>query len=176
MTPAQSTKKRPYLQHGHHSLNNALKTIGNQDGWVENLGEVGEALKVWKAGLIDSLGGESSVSAMELSVIELACKTHLLLASVDRFLLEQKSLVNKSKRTLFPIVLQRQTLADALASYMKQLGMKRTAKPPTSLSEYLNKTNGQEAAPTHTKDTKLTKEGAPPGGSEEGQTEGTVTP
>ena len=92
------------MQHGHHTLTQALKTVGNHDGWVENLGEVGEALKTWRAALIDDLGGERAVSAMELSVIELACKTHLLLASVDRFLLEQKSLINKSKRQLFPIV------------------------------------------------------------------------
>lgn len=154
MTLPNSAKKRPYLQHGHTALSNALKTIGNHDGWVENLGDVGEALKAWKAGLIDSLGGEQAVSAMELSVIELACKTHLLLASVDRFLLEQKSLVNKSKRQLFPIVLQRQTLADALAAYMKQLGMKRTARPPTSLSDYLSKTNSKTAPePQATKET-----------------------
>ena len=153
MTLPKADQKRPYLEHGHHSLSKALKTIGNQDGWVENLGDVGEALKAWKAALIDSLGGELAVSAMELSVIELACKTHLLLASVDRFLLEQKSLVNKSKRQLFPIVLQRQSLADALAAYMKQLGMKRTAKPPTSLGDYLARGKAVAAEPDATKET-----------------------
>jgi hypothetical protein len=151
MIASQPAKKRNYQHHGQVALANAFKTISDQDGWVENLGDVGEALKAWKASLIDSLGGEGAVSAMELSVIELACKTHLLLASVDRFLLEQKSLVNKSKRTLFPIVLQRQTLADALAAYMKQLGMKRTARPPTSLSDYLN---GKAAAQPQKQDTK----------------------
>ena len=135
--PSNSTGKRPYLKHGHVALSKALKTIGNQDGWIENLGDVGDALKAWKAAIIEDLGGESEVSAMELSVIELACKTHLLWASVDRFLLEQKSLVNKSKRQLFPIVLQRQALADALSAYMKQLGMKKKSKPPTSLTDYL---------------------------------------
>ncbi len=138
------------MQHGHYVLSKALKTIGNQDGWVESLGDVGEALKAWKAALIDDLGGEAEVSAMELSVIELACKTHLLLASVDRFLLEQKSLVNKSKRQLFPIVLQRQTLADALSTYMKQLGMKKKSKPPTSLTDYLaTKQDGAKQNGTH---------------------------
>src|SRR5262249_59604646 len=105
--------------------------------WMESLGDVGEALKAWKAAIIEDLGGESEVSAMELSVIELACKTHLLLASVDRFLLEQKSLVNKSKRQLFPIVLQRQALADALSGYMRTLGLKKKSKPILSLSDYL---------------------------------------
>jgi hypothetical protein len=137
--PSESTQKRPYLQHGHHALSKALKTIGNQDGWVENLGEVGEALAAWKAALVADLGGEQEISAMELSVIELATKTHLLLASVDRFLLGQKSLVNKSRRQLFPIVLQRQALADALAGYMRTLGLKKKSKPPASLTDYLAK-------------------------------------
>jgi hypothetical protein len=128
-------------------LSRALRTIGNQDGWVDNLGDLGEALKAWKAAIIDDLGGESEVSAMELSVVELACRTHLLLASIDRFLLEQKSLINKSKRQLFPIVLQRQALADALSAYMKQLGMKKKSKPVLSLSDYLNANGKSKSSP-----------------------------
>ena len=91
MMVPKSEQKRPYLNHGHVALSKALKTIGNQDGWVENLGDVGESLKAWNAAIIHDLGGEQQVSAMELSVIELACKTHLLLASIDRFLLPNQS-------------------------------------------------------------------------------------
>jgi len=144
MTLPKSQQKRPYSQHGHCALTKALKTVGNQDGWMEDLGDVGEALKAWQAAIVDDLGGESEVSAMERSVIELATKTHLILASIDRFLLEQSSLVNKSKRQLFPIVLQRQALADALAAYMKQLGMKKKRKPPASLGDYLAKKQGDD--------------------------------
>lgn len=69
MNPTESPRKRDYQKHSHYALNRALTTIGNHDGWVESLGEVGEALKAWKAAIIDDLGGESEVSAMELSVI-----------------------------------------------------------------------------------------------------------
>jgi hypothetical protein len=138
MTPPQSPKKRPYQQHGQIALTKALKTVGNQDNWIEGLGEVGEALQAWKVALIEDLGGESEVSAMQLALIELSCKTHLLLASVDRFLLEQRSIVNKSRRALFPIVAQRQTLSDALAKYLGQLGLKKQRKPPASLTDYLS--------------------------------------
>jgi hypothetical protein len=142
MTLPKSEQKRPYLKHGHIALSNALKTVGNQDGWVESLGDVGEALKAWKAAIIDDLGGENEISATQLCVIELATKTHLMLSSIDRFLLEQKSLINKSRKQLFPVVLQRQSLADALSGYMKQLGMKKKVKPPISLSDYLGGTKG----------------------------------
>lgn len=134
---AESTRKRPYTKHGQAALHNALKAVANEDGWVESLGEVGEALKGWKKALVDDLGGESQVSAMQRAVIELATKTHLMLESVDRFLLEQPSLVNKSRRQLFPVVLQRQALADALSRYMNQLGLERKAKQTVSLQDYL---------------------------------------
>ena len=161
MTLPKSEQKRPYLTHGHCALTKALRIIGNQDGWVESLGEVGESLQAWKGAIIEDLGGESEVSAMELSVIELSCKTHLLLASVDRFLLAQPSLVNKSKRQLFPIVLQRQALADALSAYMRTLGLKKKRKPPASLNDYLKgKTSPPHAGSPNTKDTKHTNEGA----------------
>lgn len=169
MTLPKSEQKRPYLKHGHIALSNALKTVGNQDGWVESLGDVGEALKAWKAAIIDDLGGETEVSAAELVVVELATKTHLMLSSIDRFLLEQKSLINKSKRQLFPIVTQRQTLADALAGYMRTLGLKKKSKPPISLSDYLG--NGKPTpgpAPVSTV-------AAHPGGSEPGQGENQAT-
>ena|SRR5687768_16322147 len=88
---------------------NTLKTIGDQDNWIDSLGEVGVELKAWQAAIIQDMGGEENISAMERSIIDLATKTFLMLQSVDRFLLQQPSLVNKSKRQLFSVVLQRQT-------------------------------------------------------------------
>lgn len=135
---AKVTRKRPYTKHGQVALNKALKTVSNGDGWIDDLGEVGEALKTWKAALVNDLGGEGEVSAMPRAVIELATKTHLMLESVDRFLLEQPSLVNKSRRQLFAVVTQRQALADSLSRYMGQLGLAKRAKQPVSLADYLN--------------------------------------
>ena len=85
------------------------------------------------------MGGEANINAMERSIIDLATKTFLMLQRVDKFLLEQPSLVNKSKRQLFPVVLQRQQLADALARYMAQLGLRRRVKPSQGLAELLAK-------------------------------------
>jgi len=54
--------------------------------------------------------------------------------------------VNNSRRQLFPVVLQRQQLADSLARYMAQLGLKRRAKKVPSLSEYLSTKGGANGA------------------------------
>jgi hypothetical protein len=48
MTPSKLTEKRPYQQSGLYAVHNALKTIGDQDNWIESLGEVGVELKAWK--------------------------------------------------------------------------------------------------------------------------------
>ena len=160
-SPVKSPEKGPYTKHGQRALQKALNTISNQDGWVEGLGEVGASLKAWQTAIVNDLGGESEVSAMEMAVVQLATKTFLLLESVDRFLLEQKSIVNKSRRQLFPIVSQRMVLSDGLAKYMGLLGLKKRRKPPASLSEYLTKPQEPNGQPTTTKTTKVTNTEVP---------------
>ena len=120
-------ERHPYQHSGLYAVHNALKMIGDQDYWIDILGEVGVELKAWKMAISQDMGGDENISAMERSIIDLATKTFLMLQSVDKFLLEQPSLVNKSKRQLFPVVLQRQQVADALARYMGQLGIKKRA-------------------------------------------------
>lgn len=137
--------RRPYHRHGLHALQSGLKAVGDQEGWLEALGEVGEVLKAWKSDLVADLGGEEAVSTQERAVVELAAKTYLLLESVDRWLLQQPSLVNKSRRQLFPVVLQRQQLADALARYMTTLGLKRRTRKAADLQTYLAERYGPES-------------------------------
>ena len=54
-----------------------------------------------------------------------------MLDSIDACLLTQPSLINARLRTLIPLVLQRQTLADGLARYLSQLGLERRRKVKT---------------------------------------------
>ncbi len=140
MTTPQSPRKRiyqPHQAHGLYTLKKTLKKVGKDHHWMTNLGEVGRELQDWQAALIHDLGGEANLSAMQQSVVELATRTHLLLSSIDRWLLEQPSLIHKSKRQLFPVVLQRQQLADALARYMNQLGLEKRVQSVPDLQTYL---------------------------------------
>ena len=73
-----------------------------------------------------------------------------MLDTIDNWILSQPSLVNKSKKMLLPVVVQRQQLADGLARYLKDLGLHRRAKN-LSLHEILAKdddtpANGNGAA------------------------------
>ncbi len=144
MTAPQSPRKHAYQPHQSHGLNalkKTLKQVGEDHNWMANLGEVGKELQDWQAALIHDLGGEANLSAMQRSVVELATRTHLLLSSIDRWLLEQPSLIHKSKRQLFPVVLQRQQLADALARYMNQLGLEKRVNSVPDLRTYLHDTS-----------------------------------
>jgi len=134
MTPRKSPKnRRVYQKHGLYALKGAIKGASGQGDWLESLGDVGVILKAWKADLVADLGGEEAVSSQERTVVDMAVRTHLMLERVDRWLLQQPSLVNKSRRQLFPVVLQRQQWADALARYMTTLDLERRVPSYTRL-------------------------------------------
>ncbi len=110
-------------RHGLTRLKAAVRGLGGRV--VDGRTTLGKALAEWKYELIQDLGGPDAVSTQEQAIIELAVKTKLLLDSIDAWLLTQPSLVNARRRTLLPVVVQRQQLADALARYLSILGLKR---------------------------------------------------
>ena len=114
----------------------ALRSLAVRERWLDDLGDVGTAIRTWRAEIIEDLGGEESVSAMQRVLIDSASKTYILLCSVDAWLLRQNP-INKRTKSLYPIVAKRQQLADALARYMEKLGLERRQKPVPSLQQYL---------------------------------------
>jgi hypothetical protein len=64
-------------------------------------------------------------------------KSKLLLDAIDAWLLTQPTQINKRKRALLPVILQRQTLADGFTRYLSQLGLERRIKTKT-LNDILN--------------------------------------
>jgi hypothetical protein len=132
---------RSYQKHGFTTLKRAVKNLGSRV--IDRRTSLGKALTQWRGEIVRDLGGDEAVSAQERAVLDLAVKTKLLLDSVDAWLLTQQSLINARKRCLHPIVLQRLQLADALARYMNQLGMKRRAKEVTDLKSYLEERSGK---------------------------------
>jgi hypothetical protein len=93
------------------------------------------------------LGGDGSISTQQETLIELAVRSKIMLDSIDAWLLTQPSLVNARKRSLIPVVLQRQTLADGLARFLNQLGLERRHKVK-SLDDLLN---GHDESQNHHK-------------------------
>jgi hypothetical protein len=93
------------------------------------------AVNEWRTALVDDLGG--TVSTQKAALIDSAARTLLFLNHIDCYLLELESLVNKRKRSLWPIVRERQALADSLARLLGHLGLERQQRPIKSLREYI---------------------------------------
>jgi hypothetical protein len=129
-------------KHGLTTLKNAVIKLGGRA--IDGRYHVGRQLHKWRRELIADLGGQDSISTQQSALIDLAVKSKLLLDSIDAWLLTQPSLINKRKKALLPVVLQRQQLADALARYLGQLGLERRHKVRT-IGEILSQpTNGIE--------------------------------
>ncbi|MGN6718235.1 MAG: hypothetical protein ACTHLX_12655 [Candidatus Binatia bacterium] len=94
-------------------------------------------IRKWRAELIADLGGNDAISTQQLAIIDLAGKQKILLDSIDTWLFSQPSIINARKRSLIPVVIQRQALADALAKYLTQHGLERRPKQK-SLQDILN--------------------------------------
>src|SRR4029453_4686962 len=86
------------LRHGLNPLKKALYTLGNRA--LDKRTVAGRALVEWRDDLIRDLGGD--VSTQQDAIISLAIKTKLLLASIDAWLLQQTTLINKRKKSIIP--------------------------------------------------------------------------
>ena len=122
-----------HLKHGLYVARRVLMDYGKRV--IDGRSSTGKALLKWRHELIQDLGGD--VSTQQAAIVDLAVKSKLLLDSIDVWLLTQPSLVLKRKRTLIPVVIQRQALADGLAKYLGMLGLERRVKEKT-LDEILS--------------------------------------
>lgn len=120
-------------RHGLAQMKAGISKLGSRA--IDGRYRVSRALAQWRKELIQDLGGEDNISTQQRTLIELASTSKLLLGSIDAWLLSQPSLFQRNK-TLLPVVLQRQQLADGLARYLKDLGPQRRAKT-LSLHEIL---------------------------------------
>ena len=110
--------------HGLRQLRDNIKvlTLRRLDG----RSSVAIAVKRFREDLIADLGGDPSRA--QLTIIEAASRSWLMLSSVDDWLQRQPSIVNAKKQSLLPVVMQRQTLADSLLRHLTALGLERHAR------------------------------------------------
>ena len=123
------------LMHGLTTLKRAVNGIGNRAKLIDKRTVTGRALAKWRNDLIADLGGD--ISTQQSALVDLAVKSKLILDSIDAWLLIQPSLVNARKKSLLPVVRERQALADGLARYLAQLGLHRQQREKT-LEELLD--------------------------------------
>ncbi len=153
MSPSRNTRKRGRSKHRaeYRQAKRALQRWG--DRAIDGRTSQGKAFCAWRDALVQDLGGEDQVSAQQLTVIDLAARTKILLDGIDAYLFQEPGahegssrLFSKRERKLYPIVRQRQALADSLARYMGMLGLARRAKV-YDLSDYVVEQYGDGSEP-----------------------------
>ncbi len=137
MTERRASKKPAggYSKHGLHSLKRAV--CGFDMGKLDRRYRVFRVLAEWRSELIRDLGGQENLSTQQVAIVDLVAKSKLLVDSLDAWLLKQPSLINARKKSVLPVLRERQQLVDSLARILGQLGLERKAKPVPALSEYL---------------------------------------
>jgi len=119
MTAPRAT--RPYSRHGLNALKVRVKVRGLNA--IDRRTNEARGLLRRRGGLIASLGGEANVSVQQLAVIDIIIRTMLYVDSLDAWLMGQPSLVNARRRTVLPVLLQRQQMADSLVRHLQTLGL-----------------------------------------------------
>lgn len=149
MKPRQ---KRP--RHGLNSLKARVSLRGLAA--IDRRSAAGRALVQWRSQLVRDLGGADAISAQRSALVDVAVRTRLLLEHVDAWLVTQPSLVVARRRTVLPVLVQRQQLADSLARVLAQLGLERVQPPRRPLAEVFRERAAERVQTQH----------APAGGDE----------
>ena len=144
-TPPKSRKKakRTYSTSGLYALKRAIR--GLDMGKVDRRYRVFRVLAEWRESLLLDLGGQENLSTQQVAIVDLAAKSKLLLDSLDAWRLEQPSLINARKKSVLPVLRERQQLVDSLARILGQLGLERRAKPVPTLAQYVGEYRGERA-------------------------------
>ena len=103
-------------------------------GAIDRRTAAARATLAFKRELIAALGGEAGLSPQGRKFIDLAARASLLLDHVDAWLCQQRSVVNARAKTLLPVLVQRQAIADHLTRLLDKLGLDRVSQKagPTS--------------------------------------------
>ena len=72
-----------------------------------------------------------------MALVDMAVRTRLYVDSLDAWIMEQQTLVNRKKKSVLPVLRERQQLVDSLARILGQLGLERKAKPVPVLAQYI---------------------------------------
>jgi hypothetical protein len=143
--------RRPYSRTGLNALKARVKVRGFRA--IDRRTVAARHLLAWRDDLLQDLGGGERVSAAQLALVELATRTRLYVDHLDAWLMERRSLVIARRRSVLPVLRERQQLADSLARLLGQLGLERREPKAIELGEYLatrypaSEANGTGAEP-----------------------------
>jgi hypothetical protein len=110
---------RPYSRHGLNAPMARIKLRGFSA--IDRRTAAAREHLAFRRELANALGGEADLTPQQRKLIDLAARASALLDHVDAWLFQQPRLVNARAKTLLPILVQRQALADHLVRLLDKL-------------------------------------------------------
>src|SRR5262249_32295349 len=95
---------------------------------ADKLLPIERAVREWQQDMIRHLGGPKHITTPQRTLLTAACGTWAALSTIDALMLDlavQNGLVDLEKKTVYPLVAQRQRVAESLARQLKDLGLAR---------------------------------------------------
>jgi hypothetical protein len=114
-------------KHGHHSRKVKLTDVGLMD--ISQQNGPGRLIAQKAEAIFHDGGGRENFSELKQDLVSRYLITELLIQSLDRWLLEQKSLVNRRKKAAFPILAERSRLTETSLKLAQAIGLDRRAAP-----------------------------------------------
>jgi hypothetical protein len=93
---------RPYSKHGLTPIRKRLMVAGLDA--IDKRSGPARLLLDWRRNLVADLGGEAAVTAQQRALVEVATRTKLYVDHLDAYLMQQRSLINKQKKTVLPVL------------------------------------------------------------------------
>jgi hypothetical protein len=122
--------------HGYYRRKVKLEPVSFKDLNFSSSG--GEQLRKRFIELLNHCGGERLVSAVRRRIIERIVFTEYQLDCLDLYLVKLgPRIVNRRKRTLIPIVRERDALVSTLTKLYEQIGLDPRKPPVPTLAEYM---------------------------------------
>jgi hypothetical protein len=129
-------RNRNAVKSGHYARKLQLQSVSFSQLHANSAG--GIQLLERRNELVEHCGGEPHISAITRRVIERTCFTEYLIDHLDFYVIQLgPHIVNKRRRAVLPILLERNRMIDTLLKLYDKLGYSPTARPIPSLQEYL---------------------------------------
>jgi hypothetical protein len=90
---------------------------------------LGKAVQHWRAALLRDLSGGMPLSAQRTAIVDIAVRSKLIIDSIDHWLLSQRSIVDKRRRTLIAALKERQQLVDSFVRCLQAVGLEQRTHP-----------------------------------------------
>ncbi len=133
---------RNYQKHQFTPLIKGLKKNGL--GAIDQRSALAKEIGKHRSELVADLGGEENLSVQQHKIVDEYLKRYVMLETIDGWIFTQPSLLNKRTRSLYPIVLQRQTIADGMIRCLERLGLQRKAKKIPSIQDYIKQSGSNQ--------------------------------